>query len=147
MPQPVPNRAPRLFAAEADDTGRALPEVPRASATTARTGSKGSAAPGIAGTLAVDGVRGPRTNVGLQAWAGMAVADRDGVLGPKSIAAIQRKLGVRADGGLGPVTVKALQNLLNRYGANPKLTADGVWGRKTTLALQRYLNRYFPTGV
>jgi beta-N-acetylhexosaminidase len=56
----------------------------------------------------------------------------DGVLGPQTISALQRWLGVGVTGTLGPTTVRALQV---RVGA----TADGVWGPHSMAALQTYL--------
>lgn len=95
--------------------------------------------------LVVDGKLGPHTYRGLQAWAGMPLAKRTGVLDAESRKAVQRKLGVTPDGVIGPRTVRALQQMLNRYGS--RLTVDGRWGEATTRALQAYLNGYFPRGV
>ncbi|GAB3107701.1 hypothetical protein GCM10027055_03540 [Janibacter alkaliphilus] len=83
------------------------------------------------GELAVDGIRGPKTNAGIERWIG---ASPDGVLSSNDNRLLQRKLGVGQDGIVGPVTTKALQR---RVGSSP----DGAWGPKTTAALQRYLNR------
>lgn len=46
----------------------------------------------------------------IQEW---CYASIDGELGPKTIKAMQRKLGVNHDGYLGEITVKAFQNWLN----------------------------------
>jgi len=64
----------------------------------------------------------------------------DGLLGPATIAQLQRVLGTPIDGIISQPTstmVKALQKFLNSKGA--KLTVDGVWGANTTKALQAYL--------
>lgn len=52
----------------------------------------------------------------LQAWAGLPPADQDGEVGPKTIKAIQRKLGTPVDGVVSNPSdmVKALQGLVNR---------------------------------
>lgn len=47
----------------------------------------------------------------IQAWAGAGSVD--GLIGPETIKAIQRKLGVTADGYMGAQTVSAFQNYLN----------------------------------
>jgi beta-N-acetylhexosaminidase len=56
----------------------------------------------------------------------------DGVLGPLTISALQRWLGVTVTGGLNAATIKALQ-------ARIGTTADGVWGPGSMAALQSYL--------
>ncbi len=56
----------------------------------------------------------------------------DGVLGPVTVSALQRWLGLTATGRLDTGTIKALQA---RIGA----TADGVWGPASMAALQSYL--------
>ena len=53
--------------------------------------------------------------------------------GSQCIAALQRKLGVQADGYLGPTTIAALQRKLG-------VAADGWFGADTAKALQRALN-------
>lgn len=53
--------------------------------------------------------------------------------GSDAVRALQRKLGVAADGLLGANTVKAYQRKLG-------VTADGYWGPNTTKAVQRALN-------
>jgi len=85
--------------------------------------------------LAVDGVMGPQTIAALQRLlnahqAGLVV---DGVMGPQTRRALQRHLGVTADGIIGPATTSALQA---RIGA----AVDGVWGADTTRRLQMALN-------
>jgi beta-N-acetylhexosaminidase len=56
----------------------------------------------------------------------------DGALGPMTVSALQRWLGVAVTGALGPATVRALQV---RVGT----TADGLWGSHSMAALQSYL--------
>ena len=80
--------------------------------------------------LAVDGQLGPRTIAALQRVIG--VAD-DGIMGPQTSRALQRWLGVAADGIVGRQTVRALQR---RVGA----AVDGDWGSDTTRKLQQYIN-------
>lgn len=80
--------------------------------------------------LVVDGIFGPRTIAELQKLLGVTP---DGTMGPRTKRALQSWLGVACDGIIGPVTIRALQR---RIGAN----IDGEWGRQTTSKLQRYLN-------
>lgn len=89
-------------------------------------------APVKTGALAVDGILGPATIRALQRVIGVT---QDGVLGPVSRRALQRWLDVAQDGSVGPITTKALQR---KVGA----TADGAWGPLTTKALQRWLNAH-----
>ena len=56
----------------------------------------------------------------------------DGALGPLTISALQRWLGLSATGRLDGATVRALQ-------ARIGTTADGVWGPASMAALQSYL--------
>ncbi len=84
------------------------------------------------GNLAVDGVRGPRTKRAIEKWVNGSV---NGHLSHADIRKMQRRLHVRADGVVGPVTTRALQA---RVGAR----RDAVWGPQTTKHLQRYLNRH-----
>ena len=58
------------------------------------------------------------------------------------IKAMQKVLGVKADGYAGKDTVVALQNFLKRKGYNPG-AADGLMGEKTVKALQMYINDQF----
>lgn len=55
------------------------------------------------------------------------------------VEALQRKIGVSADGVLGRNSAKALQNWLKRKGYNPG-TIDGYAGANTMKALQKALN-------
>lgn len=84
------------------------------------------------GKLAVDGVRGPKTNAGIEKWGGRPM---NGYLDRADNQALQRRVGVSQDGIVGPVTTKALQR---RVGAD----VDGAWGPQTTSRLQSYLNRH-----
>lgn len=56
--------------------------------------------------------------------------------GSPTVRALQRFLGVNADGVVGPATVKALQKFLG-------VTADGIMGYNTVCAYQRWLNSKF----
>ena len=57
----------------------------------------------------------------------------------ETIKKLQDKIGVKADGMIGPKTVTALQAFLNQQGADPKLGVDGKLGPKTIKALQEYI--------
>lgn len=54
--------------------------------------------------------------------------------GSPCIKALQRRLGVTADGFIGPITIKALQRHLG-------VDVDGYCGKQTVSALQRNLNK------
>jgi peptidoglycan hydrolase-like protein with peptidoglycan-binding domain len=96
-----------------------------------RTGHSPPAPPSNPHTpLATDGILGGRTVAAMQ-WA-LHVPD-DGVFGAQTKRALQRHLGVAQDGMLGPATVEALQR---HIGA----TVDGIWGPETTRRLQEALN-------
>ena len=84
------------------------------------------------GKLVVDGVLGPKTVARIQRWVGTSP---DGVLGPLTKKALQRKVHVSADGVIGKKTVAALQV---RVG----LSRDGSsrLNSRTVAAVQRYLN-------
>ena len=57
------------------------------------------------------------------------------------IKAIQKMVGVKADGKCGKETVTALQNFLNKAGYSCG-KADGYMGEKTVIAWQKYLNSF-----
>jgi hypothetical protein len=80
--------------------------------------------------LAVDGVLGGRTIAAMQ-WA-MSIPD-DGVFGDQTKRALQRRVGVQQDGVIGSETVTALQR-------HVRAQVDGVWGPETTRCLQQSLN-------
>ena len=85
------------------------------------------------GNLVVDGDFGLKTRKRLQQWAGVG---QDGVLGPLSWKAIQRRAGVTpVDGAPGLITWRGVQRLI---GAK----VDGRPGKLTIMALQRYLNTH-----
>ena len=102
------------------------------------------------GLLAVDGWAGPATAKALGAsdgvisgqpltvkpylWAWPSVEyQRSNPSGSLAIAKLQRKLGVKDDGWMGPGSMKALQRKLG-------VTADGYGGNTTNRALQTALN-------
>ena len=62
----------------------------------------------------------------------------DGIWGRQTILALQRALGVEADGVFGPISTRALQSRLDAKGFAPG-PVDGFWGPLTTAALQRQL--------
>ena len=82
------------------------------------------------GKLAVDGIRGPKTNAGIEKWGNRPV---DGRLDRADNRALQGKVGAAQDGIVGPQTTRALQR---KVGAS----VDGQWGPQTTRKLQGYLN-------
>ena len=121
-------------------------------APSAPSGSSGSST--SSDTLAVDGKVGPAT---VKAWQRIMGTTVDGVIGGQSsaskkchsainairyttfkrgsqlICAVQRKLGCKVDGLLGPQTIKAIQKHLG-------VEQDGHFGPATAKALQRRLN-------
>jgi cell wall-associated NlpC family hydrolase len=85
--------------------------------------------------LLVDGQVGPHTWTALEAeWRGIAgeIVLREGDAGP-AVAAVQRRLGVTADGDFGPVTLRAVRAFQARHG----LVVDGQVGPHTLAALRR----------
>ncbi|WP_435202173.1 transglycosylase family protein [Janibacter sp. GS2] len=84
------------------------------------------------GQLAVDGVRGPKTNAAIEKWGGRPM---NGYLDVGDKQALQRRVGTAQDGVVGPLTTRALQR---KVGAS----VDGQWGPQTTSRLQTYLNRH-----
>lgn len=88
----------------------------------------------VRGRLVVDGILGPKTVSALQRWTG---TNPNGVLGRTSVKALQRTVGVRADGVIGSRTIRALQSKVNapRDGAKRLNSA-------TVVGLQKYLNRH-----
>lgn len=83
-------------------------------------------------TLSVDGVLGPRT---ITQWQHVMGTVADGVISKPSllVKAVQRRVGTKQDGYLGPITWRAIQRRLG-------VTADGIPGPITIRALQRRLN-------
>ena len=84
------------------------------------------------GKLAVDGIRGPKTNAAIERWVGGSV---NGTLTRSDVQLLQRKVGSAPDGVIGPKTVRALQT---KIGA--KRNGARHLDRETVRALQRYLN-------
>lgn len=80
--------------------------------------------------VAVDGVLGPATIKALQKRLKVKV---DGKLGPATARALQQWAGAKVDGDIGPATVKAVQRKLG-------VKMDGAWGPSTTKAMQKWLN-------
>lgn len=81
------------------------------------------------GRLVVDGDLGPKTRARLATVLGIDSRSSWANI----VRALQRRLGVHADGIAGPITTRALQRRLG-------VRSDGVWGPITTRALQRRLN-------
>ena len=89
--------------------------------------------------LVIDGEMGWMTNTRLQRW--LKVAE-DGVIGKKTVKALQKKIGMtgkQVDGEWGKKTTKALQEYLTGQGFPVKV--DGSCGKATIKALQKYLNK------
>lgn len=87
-----------------------------------------------AGKLAVDGIRGPKTNAAIERWVGGSV---NGSLSRSDVRALQRKVGSAPDGIIGPKTVRALQT---RIGA--RHNGSHSLDRTTVRPLQTYLNSH-----
>ena len=85
-----------------------------------------------AGKLAVDGIRGPKTNAAIERWVGGSV---NGSLSRTDVKALQRKVGSAPDGVIGPKTVRALQT---KIGA--RKNGSHSLDRATVRSLQSYLN-------
>jgi peptidoglycan hydrolase-like protein with peptidoglycan-binding domain len=109
--------------------GGAVPAA--ASRSTARRAPAKPAAP--AGALAVDGIRGPKTNAAIQRWVGVGA---DGSLSRTDVQALQRKVGATPDGIIGPKTTAALQTKIEA-----KRNGARYLDAATVRALQVYLNR------
>lgn len=120
---------------------KAMPDG--SSATTAPPASSGSSGSGSSGSsgssdavayskvkLAVDGVLGPLTIAEMQKWSG---STPDGIWGPKTSRALQTKVGAQVTGVRDTQTTVKVQGVVG-------VSQDGVWGRQTTSGLQRYLN-------
>ena len=86
------------------------------------------------GKLAVDGIRGPKTNAAIERWVGGSV---NGDLSRGDVQRLQRKVGSAPDGVIGPKTVRALQGHIGarKNGAH-------YLDRATVRSLQSYLNRH-----
>jgi hypothetical protein len=88
--------------------------------------------------LTEDGIFDAGTVKVLQAF--LSVKPADGIWGPMSKKAMQRWLRVTADGVVGPLTIRALNKKVGR----PDLGTR--WTRDTTRALEGYLNRGLRAG-
>lgn len=121
-PEPAPAPAPAPAPKPAQQTEQQAPQ------TASRSEVRTPAATGAG--LAVDGIRGPKTNAAIEKWVG---AQQDGTLSVDDIKALQGEVGTAQDGIIGPKTTGALQSVVGA-------TQDGIWGPKTTAALQTYLN-------
>lgn len=88
------------------------------------------------GSLAVDGVFGPRTARQLERWVGVR---QDGSFTTSDVRALQQKVGARADGVIGPETTRKLRAAIGEgdNGARSFRT-----DRATVRALQQYLNTH-----
>jgi hypothetical protein len=98
------------------------------------TTRKAPARHAAAGTLVVDGIRGPKTNAAIERWVGGSV---NGTLSRTDVRALQRRVGSAPDGIIGPRTVRALQT---KIGA--RKNGSHSLDRATVRALQSYLNAH-----
>ncbi len=107
-------------------------QVSRSETRESTSSSSSSSSTASAGELVVDGIRGPKTNAGIETWVNRPT---DGYLDQGDRKALQGKVGTSQDGIIGPITTSAVQR---RVGAG----VDGIWGSQTTSSLQRYLNEH-----
>jgi beta-N-acetylhexosaminidase len=87
----------------------------------------GMLAPG----LAANGILGPATVIALQRWLGVP---NSGWLDQSTIRALQWRVGTIVDGAWGPMSMAALQSYLGTY-----RDGAGTWNARTVVLLQRYL--------
>lgn len=127
LPDPIPEPDPEPTEPAIDVDGVWGP------ATTRRTQKK-------LGCASVDGVLSNQYagNVGACIWedvigGGWNLQDTVSSIGSDCVRAIQKLVGVEADGVFGPATIRALQRFLG-------ITADGVMGPATVRAWQNWLN-------
>ena len=104
---------------------------PGSTAPASRSTTRRPAPAASSGALAVDGLRGPKTNAAIERWVGGSV---DGSLSRADVKLLQRKVGAAPDGVIGPRTVRALQTTIGAR-KNGARHLD----RETVRALQRYL--------
>jgi len=78
----------------------------------------------------INGVMGPLTIAEMQRWTG---AKTDGIWGRQTSKSLQVKVGAKVTGVRDRQTTVKLQSLV---GTKP----DGIWGRQTTTGLQKFLN-------
>jgi beta-N-acetylhexosaminidase len=85
----------------------------------------------LSSRLAADGALGPLTVSALQRWLGVPVTGR---LDAATVRALQTRIGTPADGVWGPGSMAALQSYLgaSRDGAR-------TWNSRTVALLQKYL--------
>ena len=86
--------------------------------------------------LTVDGCFGYSSIAMLQLvlkQKGYYTGEIDGILGRKTVKALQRLVGVNPDASWGPATSKAIQKMLG-------IKADGWFGEESTKALQSWIN-------
>lgn len=107
-------------------SGKPAPKpTPKPAPPTSRSGHR---------ALVIDGIIGPLTTASTQHWLGVR---QDGAyrLNPRTIVALQARLGVHQDGIVGPVTTRAMQRYLG-------ISQDGAshFNYRTAVALQHYLN-------
>ncbi|WP_460932605.1 glycoside hydrolase family 3 N-terminal domain-containing protein [Phycicoccus ginsengisoli] len=91
------------------------------------------AAEGLLGArLSLDGSLGPRTISALQRWLGVAAT---GTLNPTTIRVLQTRIGTTPDGAWGPASMHTLQLYLG-------IATNGArtWDSRTSTQLQSYLN-------
>ncbi|MDQ1482892.1 MAG: resuscitation-promoting factor RpfA [Actinomycetota bacterium] len=106
----------------------------RANGAGAVTVSRSKPRVAINAKLVVDGKMGPMTVRAIQRWVGVP---QNGVFGSTTKKALQRKLGVPADGAIGPRTLRALQIKVGAHVDGARTLNAGI-----VAALQRYLNTH-----
>ena len=89
--------------------------------------------------LTVNGKFDQPTKKRMQKWLGVK---EDGSIGPITVKALQKRVGAKIDGSWGKETTRKTQAYLNKYG-KAGLDIDGSFGTLSKKALQRYLNAYY----
>lgn len=94
--------------------------------------------------LSVDGIFGHDTVIALQLALGFRGKHVDGVFGPATRRRLQKRLSVKQDAVIGPITVRAWKHHLKGEGFWPwaSNTINGVWDHALTAQLQKALNAH-----
>lgn len=95
-------------------------------------------------TVAVDGIWGHGTVVATQLALGLRGADVDGIFGPQTRKALQKRVGAAPDGDIGPLTIKHWKSYLKGKGFYnyPASSITGAWGHGLTASHQKCLNAH-----
>lgn len=118
--------------------------IPKARTTLEGTVSKPIHVDPTVTTVTVDGIWGHQTVVATQIALGFRGADVDGIFGPKTRRALQKRVGTTQDGIIGPVTIKHWKAYLKHRGYWPWAwtTVSGLWDHLLTIQHQRALNAH-----